>query len=231
MNTVRNTIKGEFTIVPNALIQDESISPVAFKIWCYMASRPDDWNFRHSDLCNHVNVSDRRTLNKYIEELESKGWLSRERNRNESGQMAGYDYLLHEPEYKKCTVEPVYKNCTVQNLHTAKIAGLNNKDSNKQRRNKNKEASREILKDETFQESLKADFPGVNVPRECATAYDWLLSKDKRYKNYTGFMRNWLRRVKPVTVPGSSAPKIKPQPVKAVGVEQKKAIFSNVKFG
>ena len=45
MNKLNNKIKDNFTIIPNDIIRNKSLSDRARFIFCYMASMPDDWKF------------------------------------------------------------------------------------------------------------------------------------------------------------------------------------------
>jgi hypothetical protein len=139
MNKVKNRIKRGFTVVPNELINDLSISAVARFLFVYMASKPDDWDFYQNELMNATGIKDPRTFRRHMSELIGPGWITRERTRAEGAQFSSYDYTLHEkPERKKCTVEPECKFSTVEEMHGAKNAPLTNKDF-KQRNTNNKE--------------------------------------------------------------------------------------------
>lgn len=140
MNKVKNRIKRGFTVVPNELINDLSISAVARFLFVYMASKPDDWDFHNNELMKATGIKDPRTFRRHMSELITPGWISRERTRAEGAQFSSYDYTLHEkPRCKKCTVEPECKISTVEEMHGAKNAHLTNKDfkqintSNKER--------------------------------------------------------------------------------------------------
>jgi Fe2+ or Zn2+ uptake regulation protein len=82
-----------------------------------------------------------------------------------------------------------------------KITSGQQQDNTKQElRIKNKEeyihSNLKITKNEY--ELLKEKFSNKNVKLECEKANDWLANTRKTYKDYSAFMRNWLRRA-PVT--------------------------------
>lgn len=107
-NTLHNRIRREFTVTPNALIQDSERTPQARFLYTYMASKPDDWVFYSEYLMSNTGWSD-ETLSKYLKELLDSGWLSRT-ERRVGGMFAGWDYTLHEvptvPEKNRAGILP-----------------------------------------------------------------------------------------------------------------------------
>jgi uncharacterized phage protein (TIGR02220 family) len=93
MNNIRNNIKRDFTTIPNALINDNELTDRARFLFCYMAAKPDDWKFYQNKISKDLNLSV-ETIRKYISELESSGWLSRDLVRSE-GKFDSYDYTLN----------------------------------------------------------------------------------------------------------------------------------------
>ena len=75
-NNLKNQLKENYTIVPNALIRDNSVSDRARFIFCLLASKPDDWIFYNKALARELNYSV-DTLRKYINELILKGWIGK----------------------------------------------------------------------------------------------------------------------------------------------------------
>jgi DNA-binding MarR family transcriptional regulator len=111
MNKLNNKIKDNFTIIPNEIIRNKSLSDRARFIFCYMASMPDDWKFYQSAMAKELGYT-KDTLRKYIEELLETGYLNREQRR-ETGKFDSYDYTLN--------FTPSGKNTdTVKNRHGKK---------------------------------------------------------------------------------------------------------------
>jgi hypothetical protein len=131
MNNLKNNIKKGFTIIPNKLILDATLTDRARFVFCYMASKPDDWSFYHSAMAKELGYSI-DTLRKYIEELLLSGWLCREERRGEAGKFTTYDYTLNDT---KSTVSEKTRNG--KNPHPEKTATektrTTNKDLNKKR--------------------------------------------------------------------------------------------------
>lgn len=90
-----NKVRKAFTVIPNELIQDGTITPEARCLFCYMASKPDDWTFMHEELMKNMKWSD-KTLAKYVKELLETGWHSRVERRTAEGTFNGWDYYLHD---------------------------------------------------------------------------------------------------------------------------------------
>ena len=98
MNKLNNKIKDNFTIIPNDIIRNKSLSDRARFIFCYMASMPDDWKFYQGVMAKELGYT-KDTLRKYIEELLETGYLNREQRR-ETGKFDSYDYTLN---FTPCT--------------------------------------------------------------------------------------------------------------------------------
>lgn len=93
-NNLRNSIKKNFTIIPNALISDSSISDRARFVFCLMASKPDDWSFFNSALARELGYSV-ETLRKYIKELIANGWIVKvTQSQDENGKFSSNSYEL-----------------------------------------------------------------------------------------------------------------------------------------
>ena len=55
-NNLKNELKENYTIVPNALIRDNSVSARARFIFCLLASKPDDWIFYNNALAKELTT-------------------------------------------------------------------------------------------------------------------------------------------------------------------------------
>ena len=102
MNKLNNKIKDNFTIIPNDIIQNKSLSDRARFLFCYMASMPDEWKFYQGVMAKELGYT-KDTLRKYIEELLQTGYLNREQRR-ETGKFDSYDYTLN---FSPCMEKPV----------------------------------------------------------------------------------------------------------------------------
>ena len=75
---MKNTIKENFSIISNKLINDSRISAGAKGIACYLLSKSEDWQFYMLDIKQHFKES-LGQIKKYIKELEEIGFLKRTR--------------------------------------------------------------------------------------------------------------------------------------------------------
>ena len=89
MNKLNNKIKDNFTIIPNDIIRNKSLSDRARFLFCYMASMPDEWKFYQGVMAKELGYT-KDTLRKYIEELLQTGYLNREQRR-ETGKFDSYE--------------------------------------------------------------------------------------------------------------------------------------------
>lgn len=93
MSNFKNELDGYQTI-PRELIFDSSISDRARFLYCYMASKPEGWNFYIASMSKELGYS-RQTLQKYISELIEHGWLERNgQSKTSSGCFASMVYTL-----------------------------------------------------------------------------------------------------------------------------------------
>lgn len=96
MNNFRNTLRENFSIIPNILALDNALSWKAKGIFLYLASRPDHWNFYMKEI--EKNATDGRdSLQSGIKELTDNGYLVRERVKDEDGKFSGYLWKLTVP--------------------------------------------------------------------------------------------------------------------------------------
>lgn len=82
----------DYQTISRKLIFDNSLSDRARFVYCYMASKPDGWNFFLDTMAKEIgyNID---TLRKYINELISSGWLIKGRQEN-NGKFGAVEYTL-----------------------------------------------------------------------------------------------------------------------------------------
>jgi len=71
---LKNKIKDNYTIIPNELITDPSLSPTAKCLYALLASKPDEWKFYNNVLANEMRCTT-DTLRKHLKILEDSGWI------------------------------------------------------------------------------------------------------------------------------------------------------------
>lgn len=180
MNTVKNNLHRDFTTIPNDLVNDDTLHPVARFLFVFMASKPDDWKFWTEELCTGLGISD-KTLGKYMRSLVKSGWISREQVRTEGGEFSTYNYTLHSsPEgtfYRTEKIPPLQRSIPIKG---------------ETKREKN--AKREVLDDPETLERLRKEYPSTDIQREIKKMKNWLDAEGKVKKNYYAFACNWLDR-------------------------------------
>jgi hypothetical protein len=94
---IRHKHKGRFTIVPNAIFNDDNLSLGAKGLLGYLLSRPGNWQVRHDQLQHKLGIG-RKMLNKLIVELEEAGYLDRdeEQARDEHNRFMPYNYIVRD---------------------------------------------------------------------------------------------------------------------------------------
>ena len=100
MNKLNNKIKDNFTIIPNDIIRNKSLSDRARFLFCYMASMPDEWKFYQGVMAKELGYT-KDTLRKYLDELIETGYLQKEERRIK-GKFDSFFYTInYEPSGKK----------------------------------------------------------------------------------------------------------------------------------
>lgn len=105
MNTFRNRLKDNYTTIPNEFVNDSRMSWKAKGIFLYLASKPDDWRF-HMDQISTVATDQLGSLKSGIKELETLGYLVRDRIFDDAGKIAGWRWTLNLPSKNHQTENP-----------------------------------------------------------------------------------------------------------------------------
>lgn len=82
-----------FQVIPRELIFDNSLSDRARFVYCFMASKPDGWDFLLNPMAKELGYSV-DTLRKYINELIDGGWLKKGEQNNNDGMFGAVVYTL-----------------------------------------------------------------------------------------------------------------------------------------
>lgn len=124
MGNFNNELKN-WQQIPKLLINDNTLSDRARFVYCFMACKPDDWDFFMQPLSKDLGYSV-DTLRKYITELIEAGWISKgEQSRTEKNTWGATKYTLH--AIKKVPQSPD----TDFFRHGEKTAQNNTNDNNK----------------------------------------------------------------------------------------------------
>lgn len=139
MNIVQNHIKGGFTMIPNTLIEDKSISDRARFLYISLVSKPTNWTFYTQQLSKSLGMH-KDTFRKYRDELCSKGWIWVEEQKISNGTFTSRTYHLFESpilnnensdqssKQEKRRNLPSRKKTVTENFRHGKNPPLNNTD-------------------------------------------------------------------------------------------------------
>lgn len=131
MNTLRNTLKAQYSQIPNELITDLTISAGSLRVLLYLFTKPDNWSVYNADICKQLNITE-QTLSKYWKELLASPWLRREQKRDSSNKITGgylYQIGTFSRPIKSMDLEKVStidnnKPCSKNNLNTNKRSNV-----------------------------------------------------------------------------------------------------------
>ncbi len=83
-----------YSTIPNEIIVDTSISSGAFRLYCYLASKPETWEVNNNDIRKQLKIGSNNSLNKYWKELIDAGWIEKARHKDEKGKFTGKTILI-----------------------------------------------------------------------------------------------------------------------------------------
>ena len=89
---------GNFTIVPNDIFKNYNLSAKAKGILTTLLSLPPDWEFSEKGL-KKLFPDGLSSIKTGIKELETAGYVARERVRNEKGQLKGTIWHIYEEPF------------------------------------------------------------------------------------------------------------------------------------
>ena len=192
MAFLRKEHKENYTCISNDVFRSD-LSLKARGMLCTMLSLPDDWEFSENGL-QAILKDGQTSVRSAIKELEAAGFLSRTRERDESGRMGRCVWIV-------CDY-PRFENPNLVNSNLGNEPQLSTKESSTNKSN-TKESKREtrhkygeyenVLLSDTDLAKLKAEFPNDWEERiERLSAY--MASTGKGYKNHLATIRNWARR-------------------------------------
>jgi len=204
MAVLRNRLKEDFTIIANQAIVDSRLSPIEFRLYCYLCSRPKEWDINNTDIQKKLNIKSRGTLAKYWKKLMGLNLIIREKSKKENGLFTGYDYTIL--DYKPCINEQYMEPCingtdTDPNRHGAIDTHSNTKYLNKTKSlNKTEGAQKTKRFIEPTLNQVKEDFIKKGSTETEAIKFHayyasngWKVGKNKM-KNWNAAISGWIAR-------------------------------------
>lgn len=192
MAFLRKEHKENYTCISNDVFKSD-LSLKARGMLCTMLSLPDDWEFSENGL-QAILKDGQTSVRSAIKELESAGFLSRTRERDESGRMSRCVWIVSDyPRFENPNL--VNSNLGNEPQLSTKESSTNKpttKESKREPRHKFGEYQNVLLSDSDI-EKLKTEFPTDWEQRIERLSY-YMESKGVSYKNHLATIRNWARK-------------------------------------
>lgn len=121
MTVIRVHKNKDFSVISNIHLKDKEMSLKAKGLQSVMLSLPGDWDYSVVGLAS-LSKDGKDSVMSALNELESLGYLKRNRVIDEKGRFAGFDYDIYEiPQ----TAEPYTENPNTDKPHTENPTQLN----------------------------------------------------------------------------------------------------------
>lgn len=187
-----------YQVIPRELIFDNTLSDRARFVYCYMASKPNGWDFYMNPMAKEIGYSV-ETLRKYINELVENGWLVKGEQKNE-GLFGAVTYTLNdsktqnEEESSDGTKNSDTEKIRHGEIHTQyNIDIIHSRDDRKDKEERDKSLSKKYERYDA-----NADLSYVDAPY-AAIWQEWLDYKKeikKQYKTQRGAKSQYNTLVK-----------------------------------
>lgn len=150
---MENLINKNFTVVPNELINDRNISRDARFLFVYLASKPPGWKFYTATIEKELNCSS-DSRKKYMLELVTTGWITREQIKQDNGEWGAMALHLHPQPKISATVD----------LPQPKISAADKNGGGKNRPHSNTDKTKKELSNNKTDDVLLFEIP--TLPEE-----------------------------------------------------------------
>lgn len=199
-----------YTVISNALVNDQSLSLNALAVMTYLISKPHDWRVRADDIQRRFQIS-RGKVYGILDELMERGYLSREIIR-QGGRVKECRYTVMEhpvpalPDTDSPLPDsPLIENQLVVNQHNDKVITLPSNEIKKERERRKEFSLKEKDQDqvqvpEHLVEYVKAYTSPLtnNLPAYQVTPQDLLIFQHLHEQGITpnqlaGFIRRTLQ--------------------------------------
>lgn len=203
MAFLRKEHKENYTCISNDVFRS-SLSLKARGMLCTMLSLPDNWEFSENGL-QAILADGQASIRSAIKELEKAGFLSRTRERDDSGRMGKCVWIVCDyPRFENPNLvnsnlgnEPQSstkgQSTKGQSTNESSTKELSTKETQKREpRHKYGEYQNVLLSDSDM-EKLQAEFP-TDWEEKIENLSSYMESHGKTYKNHLATIRNWARR-------------------------------------
>lgn len=142
----------DWTSVPNRLILDEFLKSDEIRLYCYLKSRPSDWQYNSAHIRKLFGWS-KNKASSVMSSLRRSGWISIEQEKSENGKFSGIVrcFILVEPYHR---ITGYGKNRDTANPEHEKTGTLRNRELNNTKPIKKTEFIKKTLSFSRFREIL-----------------------------------------------------------------------------
>ena len=214
MAFLRKEHKENYTCISNDVFKSD-LSLKARGMLCTMLSLPDDWEFSENGL-QTILKDGQTSIRSAIKELESAGFLSRTRERDENGRIGRCVWIVCDyPRFENPSLDmPSFETSNLGNGPQLSTKEQSTKEqstkeqstkeqSTKEQSTKESSTKREprhkygeygnVLLSDSDMKKLKDEFPTDWEERIERLSY-YMESKGVSYKNHLATIRNWARK-------------------------------------
>ena len=135
--------KGGYTVLPNRVLRDETLTLQAKGLFCMMASFPEGWDFTTKGLAKVAGCG-RDKITAALKNLSESGYLLREQGHSKSGRFESNIFILYDEKIAPLPENPATEKTAPENPSPEKPPQTN-KEGSKERRNKPPIIPREVL--------------------------------------------------------------------------------------
>ena len=214
MAVVRVEKTKDFTVISNYHLKDKSLSLKAIGLMSKMLSLPDDWDYSINGLVA-ICKENETAIKGALKELETSGYLIRQRMQNEKGQFE-YEYYLYEKplEEKPQAENPSTDNPSAENVGQLNTNQLNTKELNTNGLNAQSDkiateppdppiitlplnTGKEYPVTQDMINEFYELYPNVNILQEFKNMRGWCINNPTRRKTKSGirrFINSWLAK-------------------------------------
>ena len=100
MAILKSIVKNQFSIIPNEVIRDKTLSHSEYRLLIYLYSLPDNWKINQSYLASELETT-RNKINQRLASIKKQGYLDIEKNSKSNKEEVDYLYILKVPDTPK----------------------------------------------------------------------------------------------------------------------------------
>lgn len=120
MPVLRQHHTQDFTVIPNALLQDQRLSFRDIGLLVWMLSKPADWKFTKKNILAEISQDGDRSLQAAVKKLQDMGYLTITRGDRRKGKLAESIWTVYDtPQLQNAVVEqaqPPKSECDLPQL-------------------------------------------------------------------------------------------------------------------